>query len=60
MITFDNSFFYKKNGFNISDNQYYKKYLDISHEKSLKILEKFNKGDNEILQSFTQKYQKKN
>lgn len=59
MITFDNSFFYKKNGFNISDNQYYKKYLDISHEKSLKILEKFNKGDNEILQSFTQKYQKK-
>ena len=59
MINFDNSFFFKKNKFNFNQNKSFKKNLSLAEKKSEEILKEFSSGDNQILQSFTQEYQKK-
>ena len=59
MINFDNSFFFKKNKFNFNQNKSFKKNLGLAEKKSEEILKEFSSGDNQILQSFTQEYQKK-
>ena len=59
MITFDNSFFFKKEGLNFNNNSKFKKNLNISISESCKLLEEHTKGNNEILHSFTENYQKK-
>ena len=59
MINFDNSFFFKKNKFNFNQNTSFKKNLGLAEKKSEEILKEFSSGNNQILQSFTQEYQKK-
>ena len=59
MINFDNSFFFKKSSLDFNNNKNYKDNLDLAYASSLKIYDDFKNGKNEILQSFTKKYQKK-
>jgi len=59
MISFNNSFFFDKKGLNLDKNTKYKKNIDLAISSSDKILEEFADGSNEILQSFTENYQKK-
>ena len=58
MISFDNGFFFSKNGLDFKNNRKYIKNLNLSKIKSAEILEEFSEGKNQILQSFTSKYQK--
>jgi len=59
MISFDNSFFFKKSGLDLNNNKDFKDNLDLAYKSSSRIYEDFKNGKNEILQSFTKKYQKK-
>ena len=59
MINFDNSFFFKKNKFDFNHNKNFKENLILANEKSEEISKEFYLGKNQILQSFTAKYQKK-
>jgi len=59
MINFDNSFFFKKSSLDFNNNKNYKDNLDLAYASSLKIYDDFKNEKNEILQSFTKKYQKK-
>ena len=59
MINFDNSFFYKKNKFDFNHNKNFKENLILANQKSEEISKEFYSGKNQILQSFTSKYQKK-
>jgi len=58
MISFDNGFFFSKNGLDFKNNRKYIKNLNLSKIKAAEILEEFSEGKNQILQSFTSKYQK--
>ncbi|MEL0242227.1 MAG: hypothetical protein VW911_03125, partial [Pelagibacteraceae bacterium] len=58
MISFDNGFFFSKNGLDFKNNGKYNKNLDLSKIKAAEILKDFSEGKNQILQSFTSKYQK--
>ena len=59
MINFDNSFFFKKNKFDFNHNKNFKENLILANQKSEEISKEFYSGKNQILQSFTAKYQKK-
>ena len=59
MINFDNSFFFLKNKFDFNHNKNFKENLILANEKSEEISKEFYSGKNQILQSFTAKYQKK-
>ena len=59
MINFDNSFFFTKNKFNFNHNKNFKENLILANQKSEEISKEFYSGKNQILQSFTAKYQKK-
>jgi len=59
MINFDNSLFFRKNGFDFKNDKNYIENLSQAQHHSEKILEEFSSGNNQILQSFTAKYQKK-
>ncbi len=59
MINFDNSLFFSKNGFDFKNDKNYIENLSQAQHHSEKILEEFSSGNNQILQSFTAKYQKK-
>lgn len=57
MISFDNSYFFEKKGFDFNNSIEFKKNLEVSKKESQKLLEEFNLGSNEILNSFTKSYQ---
>ena len=59
MISFDNSFFFSKEGFDLENKKIFKENLNIANDKSQKLLKEYRNGTNEILQSFTSGYQKK-
>ena len=59
MISFDNRFFFDKKGLNLDKNTKYKKNIELAISSSDKILKEFHEGSNEILESFTENYQKK-
>ena len=59
MINFDNSFFFNKNTFDFNNNKNFKKNFKLAQQNSEEILKEFSSGKNQILQSFTPKYQKK-
>lgn len=59
MISFDNSFFFDKKGINLDKNSKYKKNLELAISSSDKILKEFHDGSNEVLESFTENYQKR-
>ncbi|WP_440679008.1 hypothetical protein [Candidatus Pelagibacter sp. HIMB1517] len=59
MISFNNSFFFDKKGLNLDKNTKYKKNIDLAISSSDKILKEFQNGSNEVLESFTENYQKK-
>ena len=59
MISFDNSFFFLKNKFDFNHNKNFKENLTLANVKSEEISKEFYSGKNQILQSFTAKYQKK-
>jgi len=59
MISFNNSFFFDKKGFNLDKNTKYKKNIELAISSSNKILKELHEGSNEVLESFTENYQKK-
>ena len=59
MISFDNSIFFSKEGFDLENKKIFKENLNIANDKSQKLLKEYRNGTNEILQSFTSGYQKK-
>lgn len=59
MISFNNSFFFDKKGLNLDKNTKYKKNIELAISSSDKILKEFHDGSNEILESFTENYQKR-
>ena len=59
MISFNNSFFFDKKGLNLDKNIKYKKNIELAISSSDKILKDLHEGSNEVLESFTENYQKK-
>lgn len=59
MISFNNSFFFDKKGLNLDKNIKYKKNIELAISSSDKILKELHEGSNEVLESFTENYQKK-
>ena len=59
MINFDNSFFFKKNKFDFNHNKNFKENIRLANQKSEEISKEFYSGKNQILQSFSTKYQQK-
>lgn len=59
MITIDNSFFFDRNLLNFYSDNTFRKNLELSHLKSEELKKELQNNNNEILQSFTQKYQEK-
>ena len=59
MISFDNSFFFDEKLSNFYADDTFKQNLELSHLKSEELKKEFQNNDNEILQSFTSKYQEK-
>ena len=57
MISFDNSFFLDEKLSNFYADDTFKQNLELSHLKSEELKKEFQNNDNEILQSFTSKYQ---
>ena len=57
MISFDNSFFFDEKLSNFYSDDTFKQNLKLSHLKSEELKNEFKNNDNEILQSFTRKYQ---
>ncbi len=52
-------FFFNKNTFDFNNNKNFKKNFKLAQQNSEEILKEFSSGKNQILQSFTPKYQKK-
>lgn len=59
MISLDNSFFFQNKGLDFNNNSKFKKNLEKSKKFSDELLNEFNDEKNEILKSFTKKFQTK-
>ena len=59
MISFDNSFFLNEKLSNFYSDDLFKQNLELSHSKSEELKEELKNNNNEILSSFTGKYQEK-
>jgi len=59
MINFDNNFFFSESGLDFNNDNIFKKNLKLAKNKSDELLTEFSNGKNQILDSFTGKYQGK-
>lgn len=59
MINFDLSFFYNSKNLDLKNSLDYKSYLKKATDIGIKLKNELQNGENEILNSFTSKYQKK-
>ena len=59
MINLDNSFFFDKKGFDFNNHEQFVKNLDKTKEISDQLLKEYDAGENEVIESFTKKYQSK-